>query len=74
MGTIMTASVPVTGEAAMSESEVASLVWALDRMTTTVWEDTPGESLEEKEARRQAAADILDDLLNEYAAGIGGLR
>ena len=77
MGSMMTAPAPVVGEVAAG-IDAAPLAWALERMTPMLWEAVPGESSAEREARRLAAADILDDLLGEYAdanaAGIGGAR
>ncbi|QXJ27082.1 hypothetical protein AGRA3207_007880 (plasmid) [Actinomadura graeca] len=60
----------------LTEPVTAALVWALERMSPAVWERAAGESPVAAEARRLAAADILDDLLGEYAelvAGDGGI-
>lgn len=48
--------------------DVGPLAWALDRMTPELWASAPSESPAERQARQLAAADILDDLLSEYAA------
>jgi hypothetical protein len=66
MESMMTAPAPVVGEVA--GIDVAPLAWALERMTPELWEVVPGESPAEREARRLAAADILDDLLGEFAS------
>ncbi|MGI5208950.1 hypothetical protein ACQEU6_46230 [Spirillospora sp. CA-108201] len=67
MSSMMTAPDPVMGEA-VAGLDVAPLAWALERMTPALWVPAPDESAEECEARRLAAADILDDLLAEYEA------
>ncbi|GAA4155100.1 hypothetical protein GCM10022416_55330 [Actinomadura keratinilytica] len=49
--------------------DVRPLSWALSRMTPGLWAALlPGETLAEARARREAAADILDDLFAEYDA------
>lgn len=72
MQSMMTAPAPVMGEVAGIDA--APLAWALERMTPALWEVVPGESLAEREARRLAAADILDDLLGEFASEAGAGR
>ncbi|MEV3927041.1 hypothetical protein [Actinomadura coerulea] len=67
MSSMMTTPAPVVGGAVVG-IDVAPLAWALERMTPALWVPAPGESPEEAEARRLAAEDILDDLLNEYTA------
>lgn len=45
------------------------LAWALERLAPGLWaEQLAGESPAEARARREAAADIWDDLLAEYGA------
>lgn len=56
--------------------DVGPLAYALSRMTPGLWAPIlPGESFEDALTRREAARDILDDLLREYdAAGpLGGV-
>lgn len=50
--------------------DVSALEWALERVPLEWWAPIlPGEDLEQARARREAVADILDDLLYEVAAG-----
>lgn len=49
--------------------DVRPLAWALERMTAGLWAPIlPGESLDDALTRREAARDILDELLAEYGA------
>lgn len=46
--------------------EVGPLAWALSRMTPGLWAPIlPGESFDDALVRREAARDILDELLAE---------
>lgn len=48
--------------------DAAPLAWALSRMTPSLFAPAlPGEALVDVRSRKAAAADILDDLLAEYA-------
>ena len=49
--------------------DVRPLAWALERLAPGLWaEQLAGESPAEARARREAAADIWDELLAEYGA------
>lgn len=59
-------SLPVA--AGTARPNIEALAWALDRMTAGLWAPIlPGESFDDALNRREAARDILDDLLAEYA-------
>ncbi|GAA3165599.1 hypothetical protein GCM10010466_65460 [Planomonospora alba] len=53
------------------ELDMRPLAYAVERMTPDLWAALlPGETPEEARARREAAADILDELLHEAPAEI----
>lgn len=53
---------------ALLRADVRPLAWALAQMHPDLTvPDLPGETAEEARARREAALDILGDLLAEYA-------
>ncbi|MFB4320707.1 hypothetical protein [Actinomadura sp. 21ATH] len=64
--------IPLPVRQAPNGLEVAPLVWATTRMTPGLWAPIlPGESFDDALVRREAARDILDELLAEYAAAEG---
>jgi hypothetical protein len=68
MSTIIPLPVP---EGIGRRADVSALAFALDRMTPGLWAPIlPGENLDDALTRREAARDILDDLLAEYGEAV----
>lgn len=67
---------PATPDVRASRRRVGVVAYVLARMPLVAELFAPmavGETLSEYAARRQAAADILDDLISEYAVEYAGL-
>ncbi|MEV0187183.1 hypothetical protein AB0I39_01440 [Kitasatospora purpeofusca] len=58
----------VAGQTALNEDEFAELAFGVDSEFTRLFTGVPGESETEREARTDAAADVLADLRREDPA------